>query len=81
MVQQKSDETGSHVGWKVGATNDKAMTYLKLSEPLRGPLFSNFVHNTETGKGVHTLQWTDMGRSLLAAEVEQILTLRMQDGL
>ena len=55
----------SLVGWKVGATNQKALTALGLSEPLRGPLLSNYVHKHEA-----VLQWSEMGCSLLAAEVK-----------
>ncbi len=58
----------SLVGWKVGATNQKALTALGLSEPLRGPLLSNYVHKNEANLPV--LQWSEMGCSLLAAEVK-----------
>jgi hypothetical protein len=57
----------SLVGWKVGATNQKALTALGLSEPLRGPLLSDYVHYHEAD--IPILQWSEMGASLLAAEV------------
>jgi hypothetical protein len=59
---------GSLVGWKVGATNQKALTTLGLSEPLRGPLLSEYVHKNEAD--IPVLQWSEMGVSLLAAEVQ-----------
>ena len=58
----------SLVGWKVGATNQKALTALGLSEPLRGPLLSEYVHKNEAD--IPVLQWSEMGVSLLAAEVK-----------
>ncbi len=58
----------SLVGWTVGATNQKALTALGLVEPLRGPLLSNYVHKNETDPPV--LLWSEMGCSLVAAEVK-----------
>jgi hypothetical protein len=58
----------SLVGWKIGATNQKALTALGLSEPLRGPLISNYVH--QDAADLPVLQWSEMGCSLLAAEVK-----------
>ena len=68
-LQEFPKATGKVVGWKVGATNQRALDFLNLREPLRGPMFSNYVIETYGNDDVPVLKWADLGHSLLAAEV------------
>jgi 2-keto-4-pentenoate hydratase len=76
IIEQLSAKTGNLIGWKVGASNEKALAALKLDEPFRGPLFSRHVIHIRKNSGPPVLKWKNMGSALIAIEVTNLLRSR-----
>ena len=57
------------IGYKVGASNEKAINNLQIGQPFRGPLFSSFVKTCTSSADWPVISWDKMGAALVAAEV------------